>query len=64
MMYFIFWLFTISSLYQGHAVSQLCKTVEDVVVYGTASVHKHEAIKEHVTNVFDRTVDYMQEVRK
>lgn len=48
----------------GHAVSQLCRTVEDVVSYGTASAHKHEAIKDNVTSVFDRTADYCQEVRK
>lgn len=48
----------------GHAVSQLCKTVEDVVTYGTASAHKHEAVKDTVTSVFDRTADYCQEVRK
>lgn len=48
----------------GHAVSQLCRTVEDVVTYGTASAHKHEAVKDNVTNVFDRTADYCQEVRK
>lgn len=51
-------------LLQGHAVSQLCKTVEDVTVYGTASAHKHETVKDHVTSVFDRNVDYLQEVRK
>ena len=49
---------------QGHAVSQLCRTVEDVITYGTASSHKHEAVKDNVTNVFDRTADYCQEVRK
>lgn len=48
----------------GHAVSQLCRTVEDVVSYGTASAHKHEAVKDNVTSVFDRTADYCQEVRK
>lgn len=49
---------------QGHAVSQLCKTVEDVSIYGTASVHKHETIKDNVTSVIDRSADYVQEVRK
>ena len=45
-------------------MSQLCRTVEDVITYGTASSHKHDAVKDNVTNVFDRTADYCQEVRK
>ncbi|XP_053401456.1 synaptic vesicle membrane protein VAT-1 homolog-like [Mercenaria mercenaria] len=48
----------------GHAIGQLCKTVEDVTLYGTASAHKHEAVKGNVTSVFNRTSDYCQEVRK
>lgn len=48
----------------GHAVGQLCKTVEDVKLYGTASAHKHESIKDLATNIIDRTADYCQEVRK
>ncbi|XP_060564078.1 synaptic vesicle membrane protein VAT-1 homolog-like isoform X2 [Ruditapes philippinarum] len=48
----------------GNALGQLCKTVEDVNLYGTASEHKHEAVKDNVTNVFNRTSDYCQEVRK
>ncbi|KAL4235182.1 Type I Polyketide synthase [Mactra antiquata] len=48
----------------GHAVSQLCKTVEEVCLYGTASSHKHEAVKDNVNSVIDRAADYCQEVRK
>jgi len=48
----------------GHAVSQLCKTVEDVTVYGTASSNKHDAVKDCVTQIIDRAADYAQEVRK
>ena len=56
--------FLVVCILQGHAVSQLCRTVEDVVTYGTASSHKHEAVKDNVTSVFDRAADYCQEVRK
>ncbi|XP_064598918.1 synaptic vesicle membrane protein VAT-1 homolog-like isoform X2 [Liolophura sinensis] len=48
----------------GHAVCQLCRTQEEVTVFGTASYHKHEAIKTMVTHLFDHVVDYGQEVRK
>lgn len=49
---------------QGNAITQLCKTVEDVTVFGTASSNKHEAIKANVSHIFDHNVDYAQEVRK
>ena len=49
---------------QGQAVLQLCKTVEDVAVFATASAHKHDSIKEKVTHLFDHNVDYVQEIRK
>ncbi|KAL3859781.1 hypothetical protein ACJMK2_009975 [Sinanodonta woodiana] len=48
----------------GHAVCQLCKTVEDVTVYGTASSGKLDIIKENVAHVFDHGTDYAQEVKK
>ncbi|XP_071172762.1 synaptic vesicle membrane protein VAT-1 homolog-like isoform X2 [Mytilus galloprovincialis] len=48
----------------GQALGQLCKTVENVTVYGTASYYKHEFVKESVDHLFDRVVDYSQEVRK
>ncbi|KAH3768721.1 synaptic vesicle membrane protein VAT-1 homolog-like [Dreissena polymorpha] len=48
----------------GHAITQLCKTVEDVTLYGTASAHKHDVIKNNVTHVIDKSGDYIQEVRK
>ncbi|XP_046328958.1 synaptic vesicle membrane protein VAT-1 homolog-like [Haliotis rufescens] len=48
----------------GNAITQLCKTVEDVTVFGTASSNKHEAIKANVSHIFDHNVDYAQEVRK
>ena len=49
---------------QGHAVSQLCRTVPGVALFGTASYHKHEAIKNQVDHVFDHVVDYAQEIKK
>ncbi|XP_063816144.1 synaptic vesicle membrane protein VAT-1 homolog [Pseudophryne corroboree] len=50
----------------GTAAVQLCKTVEDVTIFGTASASKHEALKEHgVTHPIDyKTSDYVDELRK
>ncbi|KAJ6666068.1 hypothetical protein lerEdw1_000972 [Lerista edwardsae] len=48
----------------GQAVAQLCTTVPNVTVFGTASAFKHEAIKGSVTHLFDRNADYVQEVKK
>lgn len=50
----------------GIAATQLCKTVKDVTVFGTASASKHETISEGgVTHAIDyRTKDYVEEVRK
>ncbi|XP_034990207.2 synaptic vesicle membrane protein VAT-1 homolog [Zootoca vivipara] len=50
----------------GTAAVQLCKTVENVTVFGTASASKHETIKENgVTYPIDyRATDYVAEVRK
>ncbi|XP_071940875.1 synaptic vesicle membrane protein VAT-1 homolog [Antedon mediterranea] len=50
----------------GIAATQLCKTVPDVTVYGTASAHKHELIREMgVKHPIDyRNMDYEVEIRK
>ncbi|XP_067397515.1 synaptic vesicle membrane protein VAT-1 homolog [Emydura macquarii macquarii] len=50
----------------GTAAIQLCKTVENVTIFGTASASKHDALRESgVTHPIDyRTVDYVEEVRK
>uniref|UniRef100_A0A0B6ZIY0 Enoyl reductase (ER) domain-containing protein n=1 Tax=Arion vulgaris TaxID=1028688 RepID=A0A0B6ZIY0_9EUPU len=50
----------------GHAIVQLANTVPDVTIFGTASAHKHEAIKSHgrVAHLFDHSVDYIQAIRK
>lgn len=50
----------------GVAATQLCKTVPDVTVFGTASASKHETIAEGgVTHPIDyRTKDYVEEIRK
>uniref|UniRef100_A0A8D1GI93 Vesicle amine transport 1 like n=2 Tax=Sus scrofa TaxID=9823 RepID=A0A8D1GI93_PIG len=48
----------------GQAVAQLCSTVPNVTVFGTASTFKHEAIKDSVTHLFDRNADYVQEVKR
>ncbi|XP_026063712.1 synaptic vesicle membrane protein VAT-1 homolog [Carassius auratus] len=50
----------------GIAATQLCKTVSDVTVFGTASASKHEVISQGgVTHPIDyRTRDYVEEVRK
>ena len=50
----------------GIAATQLCNTVKDVTVFGTASASKHETISQGgVTHPIDyRTKDYVEEVRK
>nr|XP_020506859.1 synaptic vesicle membrane protein VAT-1 homolog [Labrus bergylta] len=50
----------------GVAVTQLCRTVQDVTVFGTASASKHETISQGgVTHPIDyRTKDYVEEIRK
>ncbi|XP_054614709.1 synaptic vesicle membrane protein VAT-1 homolog [Dunckerocampus dactyliophorus] len=50
----------------GTAATQLCKTVKDVTVFGTASAAKHETISQAgVAHPIDyRTKDYVEEVRK
>lgn len=50
----------------GFAATQLCKTIKEVTVIGTASAAKHEAIKQNgVTHCIDYTKDdYVQEVKK
>jgi len=50
----------------GIAATQLCRTVDNVTVFGTSSESKHGIIKDYgVTHPIDyRTKDYYQEVRK
>jgi NADPH:quinone reductase-like Zn-dependent oxidoreductase len=50
----------------GIAVLQLCRTVDGVVSFGTASAGKHDALRaEGCTHPIDyRTVDYAAEVRR
>ncbi|XP_074522136.1 synaptic vesicle membrane protein VAT-1 homolog-like [Halichoeres trimaculatus] len=48
----------------GQAVAQLCSTVPNVTVFGIASSSKHAAIRDSVTHLFDRNVDFMQEIKK
>lgn len=50
----------------GIAATQLCQTVQDVTVFGTASASKHETIAQGgVTHPIDyRTKDYVQEILK
>ncbi|XP_068173196.1 synaptic vesicle membrane protein VAT-1 homolog-like [Antennarius striatus] len=48
----------------GQAVAQLCTTVPNVTVFGIASCFKQAAIRDSVTHLFDRNIDYMQEVKK
>ncbi|XP_038634889.1 synaptic vesicle membrane protein VAT-1 homolog [Scyliorhinus canicula] len=50
----------------GTAVTQLCKIVKDVTIFGTALASKHETLKENgVTHPIDySTLDYAEEVRK
>ncbi|NXW77751.1 VAT1 protein, partial [Hirundo rustica] len=50
----------------GTAAIQLCKTVENVTIFGTASASKHDLLKESgVSHPIDyRTMDYAEEIRK
>ncbi|XP_032934639.2 synaptic vesicle membrane protein VAT-1 homolog [Catharus ustulatus] len=50
----------------GTAAIQLCKTVENVTIFGTASASKHDFLKESgVAHPIDyRTMDYAEEIRK
>jgi NADPH:quinone reductase-like Zn-dependent oxidoreductase len=50
----------------GTAVLQLCKTLPDVVTYGTASASKHAYVREQgATHAIDyRTQDYAEEVQR
>lgn len=50
----------------GVAATQLCKTVEGITTFGTASASKHETILANgIDHAIDyRTVDYVQEVKK
>ncbi|NXD44101.1 VAT1 protein, partial [Copsychus sechellarum] len=50
----------------GTAAIQLCKTVENVTIFGTASASKHDFLRESgVAHPIDyRTMDYIEEVRK
>ncbi|XP_049716189.1 synaptic vesicle membrane protein VAT-1 homolog [Elephas maximus indicus] len=50
----------------GMAALQLCRTVENVTVFGTASASKHEVLKENgVAHPIDyHTSDYVDEVKK
>ncbi|XP_055983105.1 synaptic vesicle membrane protein VAT-1 homolog [Sorex fumeus] len=50
----------------GMAALQLCRTVENVTVFGTASASKHEVLKENgVTYPIDyHTTDYVDEIKK
>ena len=50
----------------GIAAIQLCKTVQNVTVFGTASASKHDTIKQMGCNypIDYRTQDYTTEIRK
>ncbi|XP_054565762.1 synaptic vesicle membrane protein VAT-1 homolog [Eptesicus fuscus] len=50
----------------GIAALQLCRTVENVTVFGTASARKHEMLKENgITHPIDyHTTDYVDEIKK
>uniref|UniRef100_F6XC16 Synaptic vesicle membrane protein VAT-1 homolog n=1 Tax=Equus caballus TaxID=9796 RepID=F6XC16_HORSE len=50
----------------GMAAVQLCRTVENVTVFGTASASKHEVLKANgVTHPIDyHTTDYADEIKK
>lgn len=49
---------------QGQAVAQLCKTIDNVTVFGVASKTKHETLKGSIDHLLERGSDYAAEVRK
>jgi NADPH:quinone reductase-like Zn-dependent oxidoreductase len=50
----------------GMAATQLCRTVPDVIVYGTASLGKHDVIQQNGVDhpINYRSADYVEEIRK
>ncbi len=50
----------------GTAALQLCRTVEGVVTYGTASARKHDHLREHGCDypIDYQSLDYVEEVRR
>ncbi|XP_038070061.1 synaptic vesicle membrane protein VAT-1 homolog-like isoform X2 [Patiria miniata] len=49
----------------GIAVSQLCKMVDEIKIFGTASTAKHQAINDKFDHLFDRTAcDYVEAIKK
>ncbi|XP_032813653.2 synaptic vesicle membrane protein VAT-1 homolog-like [Petromyzon marinus] len=48
----------------GLAVAQLCASVPRVTLLGTASLAKHDVIRDSFTHVIDRTGDYVQDVKR
>ena len=51
-------------IYQGQAVCQVARHLDNVTIFGTASYNKHEALKNQVDHVYDHVVDYCQEIKK
>ncbi|KAK6623959.1 hypothetical protein RUM44_010815 [Polyplax serrata] len=49
---------------KGQSVVQLCRTMENVKIFGVASKGKHEALKESIDHLLERGTDYVGEVRK
>ena len=56
-------LFVFLFFLQGQAIVQLAQTVDNVIIIGTASKHKHEQIT-GVNHLFEHSQDYIAEVRK
>lgn len=50
-------------IYQGHAIAQLARTVDNVTLFGVCSKSKHDAVKDLYDHVIDRN-DYVNEIRK
>ncbi|XP_022082199.1 synaptic vesicle membrane protein VAT-1 homolog-like isoform X2 [Acanthaster planci] len=49
----------------GIAVAQLCKMVDEIKIFGTASTGKHEVIKDKFDHLFDRSAcDYVEAIKK
>lgn len=52
-------------MFQGQAIAQLLKTVDNVTVFGVCSKAKHEKLADcgNIDHLIDRA-DYVNEIRK
>jgi hypothetical protein len=59
-------MFQLYSAFEGIALSQLCKQVANLKVFGTCSKSKFDALRHHVAYLYEENgpIDYSQEIKK